>query len=167
MDKYALKERICTTIDKYRDDIINIGNEILNNPEMGFKEIKTANRVKEVFKSLDLEYETGLALTGLKTILNGKSNKFKIAVIGEMDAVICPSHPLADPITGAAHCCGHNAQIASMLGVAYGLIKSGVMSELDGDVAFMAVPAEEFVELEYREHLKSVGKYSFLEASKS
>ena len=41
--------------------------------------------------------------------------------MGELDAVISPNHPLADLNTGAAHSCGHFAQIAAMVGVAYAL----------------------------------------------
>lgn len=156
-----LKQKVCNAIDQNRDAIISIGDAILNQPEMGFKEIKTAQKISDVFKALGLTYEEKLAVTGLKSTLKGKESKIKVAVIGEMDAVICPSHPKADPATGASHSCGHNAQVATMLGVAYGLVKSGVMEELDGDVAFMAVPAEEFVELEYREHLKEAGKINF------
>jgi hypothetical protein len=33
--------------------------------------------------------------------------------------------------------------------------------ELDGSVAFVAVPAEEYVELEYRERLREEGKIEF------
>ncbi len=36
------------------------------------------------------------------------------------------------------------------------------MGELDGDVAFAAVPAEEYVELEYRERLQQEGKIHFI-----
>ena len=43
-------------------------------------------------------------------------------------------------LLGAAHACGHNAQIATMLGVAVGL-SVAIFGELGGDV-FMAVPAE-------------------------
>lgn len=78
-----------------------------------------------------------------------------------MDAVVCPQHPYADEATGAAHACGHNAQIASMLGCALGLVKGGIMDYLDGDVTFFAVPAEEFIELEYRKKLKDSGKITF------
>ncbi len=162
MDSNELKKKVLDAIDRSRDEIISIGDAILSRPEMGFKEIKTAQAIAKVFQSLDLKYEENLAVTGLKSTVNGRSSKLKVAVIGEMDAVICPSHPQADTSTGAAHSCGHNAQVASMLGVAYGLVHSGIMEELDGDVAFMAVPAEEFVELEYREQLKSTGKINFL-----
>lgn len=94
--------------------------------------------------------------------MKGKDSQVKVAVLGELDAVVCPDHPHADPLTGAAHSCGHNAQIAGMLGVAMALKDTGLMSELDGDVAFMAVPAEEFVELEYRNKLRNEGRIKFL-----
>ena len=37
-----------------------------------------------------------------------------------------------------------------------------VMAELDGDISLMAVPAEELVELEYRNRLRQEGRIFFL-----
>lgn len=156
-----LKKKVLTAIDENREKIIHVGETILSHPELGYKEVKTSSFIKEIFDSLQLEYEDSLAITGIKARLKGRSSKLKIAVIGEMDAVISPLNPNADILTGASHSCGHNAQVATMIGVAYGLIESKIMGELDGDIAFMAVPAEEFVELEYREHLKNSGKIEF------
>jgi len=161
MDKEQLKQRIARAIDEKRDEIIGIGEQIEKNPELGFKEINTSALVKDVFKNLGLPYEDNLAITGVKAYGKGRSGDIKVAVMGELDAVVSPTHPFADKYTGAAHACGHNAQIANMLGVAIGLTASGALSELDGDVAFMAVPAEEFVELEYREKLRDEGKITF------
>lgn len=161
MDKDILKQKICSIIDEKRDEIIKVGDEIFAHPELGFKEYKTADRVKNVFSSLGLPFEEGIAITGVKAEALGKNHKLKVAILGELDAVVCPAHPKADPITGASHSCGHNAQIASMLGAAIGLVLSGAIKELDGDVSFIAVPAEEFVELEYREKLQSQGKIKF------
>lgn len=161
MNLSEMKEKVLKAIDDNRDKIIHIGETILRHPEMGYKEFKTSNLVKEIFESLKLPYEEKLAITGLKAQLKGGKSKINIAVIGELDGVICPLHPEADTLTGASHSCGHNAQIASMLAVAYGLVQSGVMEELDGDVSFMAVPAEEFVELEFREELRKKGLIQF------
>ncbi|HHW03858.1 MAG TPA: amidohydrolase [Thermoanaerobacterales bacterium] len=161
MTKEQIKKVVCDTIDKNRCDIIEIGESILKHPELGFKEEETSKIVKQVFNSLGISFVDNLAITGVKAQCHGRNHDLTVAILGEMDAVICPAHPQADPITGAAHSCGHNAQIASMLGAAIGLIAGGAMNELDGDVAFMAVPAEEFVELEYREKLKNQGKIKF------
>ena len=49
-----------------------------------------------------------------------------------------------------------------MLGVANGLLGSGVLSELAGNVAFFAVPAEEYVEIDYRVGLRAQGQTEFL-----
>lgn len=86
-------------------------------------------------------------------------------VMGELDAVVCPLHPQADRTTGAAHSCGHNAQIASMLGAAMGL--APLADQLDGNVAFVAVPAEEYVELEYRERCVRRGRSASSAASRN
>ncbi len=83
-------------------------------------------------------------------------------MIGELEALGVPDNPQADPITGAVHACGHNAQIASMLGAGIGLLASGVLAELAGKVVLFAVPAEEYVEIEYRRDLKKQGKIEFL-----
>ncbi|NLW17261.1 MAG: amidohydrolase [Firmicutes bacterium] len=161
MKKAELKKRGCEAIDKRAEEIIAAGDYLFNNPELGYKEHKAAALVEEKFKALGLDYRKGLALTGLKARLPGRQSKLSVAVMGEMDAVVCHYHPHADPTTGAAHSCGHNAQTAMMLGAAMGLVDSGVMSELDGDVVFFALPAEEFVELDYRQKLRREGKIKF------
>ncbi len=162
MNKQAMKEKLCAAIDARRDEIIAIGSQIYARPELGYKEVHTAGVVQKVFGDLGLEHRTGIGLTGVRAEMQGRASKVKVAVLGELDAVVCPEHPHADPQTGAAHSCGHNVQIAGMLGVAMALKDTGIMSELDGDIAFMAVPAEEFVELEYRNKLRNQGKIKFL-----
>ena len=157
-----MKQRACEAIDHNAEKIIAIAEDIFTEPELGYKEFKTAEKVKRVFNELDIEYQDGVAITGVIGKAEGGQHNAKIAVMGELDAVICPGHRYADPVTGASHSCGHHAQIASMLGVAYGLKQSGILPELGGDVALMAVPAEEGVELEYRNELMQQGKISYL-----
>ena len=153
-----MKQLILDAIDNSSEDIIRIGDTVLKNPEMGYREFKTSELVKSELNKLGIKYKDGLAVTGVKATVKGKGDGPNICVIGEMDAVKCFGHPYADPDTGAAHACGHNAQVASMLGAAMGLVKSGVMETLNGSVTFFAVPAEEFVELDWREQLKKDGK---------
>ncbi len=159
MTKAEIKARLLSEIDKNRDAIIGIGEKILKNPEMGYKEHKTAALVKEELEKLGIEPECGLAVTGVKGRMKGASSEITVAVMGELDAVTCATNPDANPETGAAHACGHNAQIAAMLGAAMGL--SAIKEYLDGDVCFFAVPAEEYVEMAYREGLAKEGKISF------
>ena len=160
--KTDVKQAVCSVIDSSRESIIGLGEDILKNPEAGFKEVKTARLVAEALLGLGLAPRLGLAITGVKAVAQGTGVGPTVAVLGEMDALINYDHPFADAQTGAAHCCGHHAQVASMLGAAMGLIHSGAMEHLSGRVAFMAVPAEEFIELDYRLHLRRQGKIEFL-----
>ena len=162
MDKQALKQAVCAAIDQHREKIFEIGEAIRVNPELGYKEFKTAQRVKEVFEEMGLPYQEKVALTGLIAQMKGRSPGVKMAVMGELDAVVCPGHPQADPVTGAAHSCGHHAQVAAMLGMAMGLQSGGAMEYLDGDLSLMAVPAEEAVEIEWRQSLIDQGKIRYI-----
>ena len=127
------------------------------------KKTRTARVVAREFGRLGLGFHEELALTGVKATVSGKGGDGpNIAIIGELDSVLVADHPDADPVTGAAHCCGHNAQITAMLGVATGLVQSGVLDHLTGSVTFFAVPAEEYVELEERLELRDQGRTEFL-----
>lgn len=157
-----LKERVLQEIDSRRAEIIAIGKEIFEQPELGYKEWKAAKLAAETMQKLGLVTREAISVTGVRAELSGKEAKVRLALMGELDAVVCPEHPNADPGTGAAHSCGHNAQMAAMLGAAMGLVGAGAMEHLSGDISLMAVPAEEYVEIEYRQSLREQGKIDFL-----
>jgi amidohydrolase len=113
-------------------------------------------------EKLGITHESGIGITGVKGMLEGRGSDLTIAYMGELDSVLVRAHPDADSETGAAHACGHNAQIANLIALAYGLVESGVMDGLHGNIALMAVPAEEYVEVAYRLSLKDEGKLEFL-----
>ncbi|OWZ84119.1 amidohydrolase [Natranaerobius trueperi] len=161
MDKETAKQTVMQKIEQNSDRIIDFANDIWDNPELGFKEHRTAGKVMEFFDELGLQYKSGMARTGVRADVSGKSHKYRIAVLGELDAVTCGDHPDADPETGAVHACGHHGQLAVMLGTALGLISSGLSEQLSGDLSFIAVPAEEFVELDFRNKLKEKGEIEF------
>jgi len=160
MDLKTIKEKIILAIEENKQSIISAGEEILKNPETGFCEENTSSLVRKVFDEFEIKYEYPYAVTAVKAKLKGRKSKYNICIIGELDAVKCNGHQFASA-SGAAHACGHNAQIASMLGAAIGLKKSGIMNELDGDITFFAVPGEEFIEIELRSKLKEEGKISY------
>ncbi len=159
MKTEELKQKVCHEIDKHQTEICEIGRNIYHHPELGYKEEYASKQVKQMFQKLMLNVEE-TAITGVKAKLKNSHEQVNVAVIGELDAVVCPEHPDADSLTGAAHCCGHFGQIAGMIGAAIGL--SAVKDELDGNVTFMAVPAEECVEIEYRQSLMKEKKISYL-----
>jgi amidohydrolase len=159
MDK--LKKQICKCIDEHQDMILGIADEIWENPERGFREYKTAALVKRVFQELELPVKDKIAITGCRAEIDTGRKGLTIAVLGELDALCLPSHPNADPETGAAHVCGHNFQIATMLGTAIALSQAGIKEHLIGKIVFIAVPAEEFLADEERDALIGAGKIKF------
>ena len=161
MTKEELKEKVVKAIEENKDIIIAAGRKIYSNPEFGYKEFETTKTVKEFFKNeFNIETEDKIAYTGCRARINEDKKGPKIALLGELDGISCSEHCDANSI-GASHTCGHNVQIAGMLGAAVGLIKSGVYKELDGKIDFMATPAEEFIELAYRSKLKEEGHIKF------
>ncbi|MBM4440815.1 MAG: amidohydrolase [Candidatus Rokubacteria bacterium] len=151
MTRDELKRQVWEAIDRRADAVIGIGETIRTHPELGFKETKTAALVERTLGELGLSPQTGLAMTGVKAVAAGARGAGpSFALIGELDALGVAGHPEADPVTGAAHACGHNAQVAGMLGAAMGLHAAKAFAHLSGRVVFFAVPAEEGGDLEWR-----------------
>jgi amidohydrolase len=160
--KDELKAAVCAAIDRHGNEIIELGERILHHPETGFNEARTSALVAERMLALGLMPETGLALTGVKGRIRGSQPGPRLAIVGELDSLRTSDHPLADKHTGAAHSCGHNAQVAGMLGVAMGLQAVQAQDLLAGEVVFFAVPAEEFIDVEERLKRRAKGEIEFL-----
>ncbi|MBN1662701.1 MAG: amidohydrolase [Deltaproteobacteria bacterium] len=160
--KEELKAKVCLEIDKRSSEIIEMAKNIGENPETGFREVKTARLVAEKFAALGLTYGDGLALTGVKAVLPCTGEGPTVAVLGELDSLIVPDHPLADPKTGAAHACGHHGQIGMLIGSAIGILGARIADYLSGRIVFMAVPAEEYIEIGFRDELRKSGKITYL-----
>ena len=158
-----LKREACDAIERRKAEIIAVAKDILHNPETGFKEHRTARLVAKKFSELGTPYRDGVALTGVKGYIQGAAGPGpRVAILGELDSLLVSEHPHADPSSGAAHACGHNAQIAMMLGATIGLQSKEVIGDLSGSITPFAVPAEEFVEVEQRLALREEGKLEFL-----
>lgn len=162
MNAATLKQIACERVDQQRERLIAIGEQLWANPEPGFQEFKTAQLVQQTFDEMGIEHQDGLAITGVRATLRGGSPGPTFGLLGEMDALILPDHPESDPATGAVHACGHHAQVAGLLGAAMALHTPGILEHLSGNVALMAVPAEEFIQIGYRQSLRHSGKLSFL-----
>ena len=157
-----LKQIVDERIEAERDALFALGDEILHEPELGFKEHATSGRVQQWFNRLGLPFRAGLAVTGVKAVLDTGRPGPTLCFMGELDAIVVPGHPQANPHSHAAHACGHNAQIAGLVAAAVGLTDDRVLSKLSGRIVFFAVPAEEFVELSYRRQLIDDGVVEFI-----
>ena len=66
-----LKQAACAAIDRHSDDLIAVSKDILEHPEPGYSEYRTARVVAEQFAKLGVQFRANLALTGLKGNLKG------------------------------------------------------------------------------------------------
>lgn len=150
------EKRILQRIDAYRDQIIDFAENIAAHPEPGFEERRTAEKTAQYLRNLGYEVTEHLARTGVRgdrKIADGPN----LTIIGEMDAIGCKTHPMADPVTGVAHACGHHAQMAAMIGCAAALADPEIQKELGGSLSFLAVPAEEYIDADKRARLRNEG----------
>jgi len=121
-------------------------------PELGNREVRTAEIVAKRLRALNLEVKTGIGVTGVAALLKGGRPGPTIALRADMDAL-----PVTEQVdlpfksqarteyrgeqVGVMHACGHDAHTAIMLGVAE--ILAGMRDKLRGQVLFIFQPAEE------------------------
>ena len=137
-----MKAQLRAALEADAAHLIALGEDIFAHPELAYAEHRTADLVARSLRDLGLTVEEGLAGTGVRARIAGAGEGPAVCVLAELDAVRVPDHPHADPATGAAHACGHNAQVAHLIGVARALRAAD--RPLAGDVVLLAVPAEEW-----------------------
>lgn len=157
MDKSAL----FPLVDLHRDKILEVERFIWKNPETGYKEYKTSAYMEKLFEELGYRLQRANNIPGFFTEIDTGRPGPKILIFGELDSVICPTHPEANKETGAVHACGHNAQCAALYGLAAALKEPGALDGLCGKIMLCAVPAEEYLEADFRESLRAEGKIHY------
>lgn len=120
--------------------------DIHADPEFGFDEKRTADRVASHLRALGLEVTTGIGGTGVVgTLRRGRSAK-AILLRADMDALRIhetteDGRAHASKNAGLMHACGHDGHTAMLLGAAQVLAENG---QFDGTVHFVFQPAEEW-----------------------
>lgn len=147
-----MEEKIISIIDRHADELQALAQDLFLHAEQGYHEYRTARVVSDYLKKLGLETKEGLAITGVKAEI-GRGGGPNVALIGELDALACPTHPTATS-DGFAHACGHYAQLVCMLGAALALSDPEVAESLDGTATIFAVPAEEYLDASVREEVR-------------
>lgn len=155
-----IQKEICRRIEEnkvWMDDAVNY---IWAHPEVGYKEWKTSSYLEEQFLKLGYSLTKPSDIPGFTAEWDSGVPGPTVAVLGELDALMCATHPDADPVTKAVHACGHLVQVSAMLGIAATLAKWN--PQLCGKVRFIAVPAEETIDLEFRNELVKKGVIQYM-----
>ena len=159
MDKTGLLsiyEELKRLIEQHHDEIIDFGRTLFACPELGFKEERSSEILTSFLTDNGIPCKTGIAMTGIRADL-GSGDGYHIALVADMDAIYVKDGDKTYPY----HSCGHSIQTA-VLAWAMKLLKdSGLVERLGGTVSFIATPAEEFIDFEYRERLRQEGKIHY------
>ncbi|HUG13619.1 MAG TPA: amidohydrolase [Thermomicrobiales bacterium] len=129
----TLRDRVRDAIERERNHLVEVGETIRLNPELGYEEHMASQLLADHLREAGFEVEKpykGLTTAFLATRKGNKGDGPTVAILSEYDA-----------LKGTGHGCGHNLIGASGLAVALGL--SEVIDELAGTVVIMGTPAEE------------------------
>ena len=160
--KYEWLDAVKAAMDEYRPQMLKAERDIWQHPETGFKEWYANGLLKEAFEDMGFKLTEAGDIPGFYFDIDTGREGPTVAVMGELDSVICPEHPESDPKTGAVHSCGHNCQSAALIGIAGAFTKPEILEKLSGKIRIMAVPAEELLELGYRAQLRKEGRIRYM-----
>ncbi|MBE6036308.1 MAG: amidohydrolase [Clostridiales bacterium] len=152
-----MKAKYEACVEPHRQLILDAERYLWNHPETGYREWQAHAYLAEAYRKLGYELTEAGDIPGFTAEVDTGRPGPTVAVFGELDSLLCDTHPEADPTTGAVHACGHNAQSAALLGLAAALKEPGALDNLCGKIRLVAVPAEELIEVEYRETLYKQG----------
>lgn len=138
---------ICPEIQALATDMRVWRQQIHSQPEIAFKEHKTANFVAEHLRSWDIETHTGIGQTGVIGVIHGSLGPGpSIAFRADMDAlpIVEEGQPsYRSQHHGIFHGCGHDGHTAILLGTARLLAQKRNFS---GKVVLIFQPAEEIIQ---------------------
>ncbi len=151
------EKQLMAMVEKHESLIYAAADHIWANPEPGYREWKTTAYMEKTFEDLGYTLVKAGNIPGFYTDIDTGRPGPKIAIMAELDSLIVGNHPDADPETCAVHACGHHAQSAMLVGVAAALKEPGALDGMCGSIRLMSIPAEEMIELGFREGLRKQG----------
>ncbi len=140
-----LKKTIREKAQEHYDYMVQTRRYLHKNPEISFKEFDTTEYIVHELKKLGIESIRPLE-TGCVGIIEGKKSDRSIALRADIDALAMDEEgdhkkEFMSERPGAAHCCGHDAHTANLLGVAN--ILTEMQDYIEGKVLLVFQPAEE------------------------
>jgi len=131
--------------EEYFHEVVGMRRQIHANPELSFKEFKTAALVSDFLARNEIPHQKGVAKTGVVGLIHGKNPEKKIiALRADMDALLISEKnkiPFRSKNPGVMHACGHDVHTASLLGAAK--ILHEIRDYFEGTVKLIFQPSEE------------------------
>ena len=140
-----MKKKLMEMLESRKQEIIDIRRYLHENPELSFKEEKTAQYIADFYKGKDVEIQTnvGNGYGIIVTIKGGKPGK-TIGLRADFDALPIVEEtdvPFKSKNEGVMHACGHDGHTAYLLVLADCLIQ--LKAEIPGTIKIIHQHAEE------------------------
>lgn len=126
-------------------EVINIFHHLHQNPELSFKEYKTAKYIEKKLTEYGIESKR-IIETGVIAEIDGAKSGKTIVLRADIDALPIQedeSNPMHSKKEGIMHACGHDMHTASLLGTAR--ILQECKNELSGKIILLFQPGEEYM----------------------
>lgn len=143
-----MKQLIKVKSDAYFDEVVAIRRQLHQHPELSFCEKETAELIKRVLASKNIEYQSDIAGNGVVATITGNSklqtSNFKLALRADLDALPIQESsdlPFRSVNDGVMHACGHDAHTAMLLGIT--MILNDLRDKFSGTVKLIFQPGEE------------------------
>ena len=127
-------------LDNFSRKLTDLRHEFHRDPELGFNEIRTREKVAAFLNEQGLEVHQGVGVVG---VLKAGQSKRVIGLRADMDALPISETSTHDHVSenpGVMHACGHDGHTSMLLGAVELLSEQ---RDFDGTVVFIFQPNEE------------------------
>ena len=140
-----MREKLMEMLETRKDEMVEIRRYLHENPELSFKEEKTAQYIEDFYKDKEVDIETNVGNGhGIIVTIKGGSDGKTIGIRADFDALPIKEEadvPFKSKHDGVMHACGHDAHTAYLLILADSLIKC--KDEIKGTIKIIHQHAEE------------------------
>ena len=154
------QQQLVKNVDAHKQMILDAERWLWAHPQTGYTEWEAHNYLVEKFEALGYTLTLAGNIPGFYTDIDTGKPGPKLCIMGELDALDIANHP--ESVNGMTHCCGHHGQVAALLGIAAAMKEPGALDGLSGSIRLMAVPAEEMIQLAFREELRKQGVIGYM-----
>ncbi|MER2091004.1 MAG: M20 family metallopeptidase [Sporosarcina sp.] len=140
-----MKEQLLEKLACAYEDMVVIRRHLHMNPELSFKEEKTAQFIYDFYAELGVEVRKGVGGNGVVARVKGGRPGKTVALRADFDALPIQDEkdvPYKSTVPGVMHACGHDGHTATLLQLAKAIHE--LHEDLSGEYVFIHQHAEEF-----------------------
>ena len=140
-----MKEKLFEKLTNSYEDMVVMRRYLHMNPELSFKEEKTAKYIVDFYADLGVDVRSGVGGNGVVARIKGGRPGKTVALRADFDALPIQDEkdvPYKSTVPGVMHACGHDGHTATLLQLAKAIFE--MQEELAGDYVFIHQHAEEF-----------------------